>query len=152
MKKVSARAFFALLLAGILLAGTVGFVISYFMNAGKWVTFSGSPHVYTGTNLNSGIVTDRDGTLLLDSTDGRVYSDNAATRASTMHLLGDRYGYVYAPLLGHFADRMIGYDVVNGLYKLREETATAQLTISANVQNVALQALAGRKGTVGVYN
>ena len=152
MKKVSARAFFALLLAGILLAGTIGFVISYFMNAGKWVTFSGSPHVYTGTNLNSGIVTDRDGTLLLDSTDGRVYSDNVATRTSTMHLLGDRYGYVYAPLLGHFADRMIGYDVVNGLYKLREETATAQLTISADVQNAALQALAGRKGTVGVYN
>lgn len=44
--------------------------VRYFAKADEWVTFSGSPHVYTGVNLDGGVVTDRDGTLLLDSTDG----------------------------------------------------------------------------------
>ena len=74
------------------------------------------------------------GTRLVDATDGRTYSDDAQTRAAKMHLLGDRYGYIYAPLLGNFADKMIGYDKINGLYTLREEYSTAQLSISAEVQ------------------
>lgn len=152
MKKITARAFFALALAAVLLLGTAAFTVSYFVHADEWVTFSGSPHVYSGTNLSSGIVTDRAGRLLLDATEGRTYSDDALTRKSTVHLLGDRYGYIYAPLLGHYADKMIGYDRINGLFRLREEEASAQLTISAAVQNAALQALDGRRGTVGVYN
>ena len=106
MKKVSGRAIFPLILAIVLLAGTVLLCVRYFAKADEWVTFSGSPHVYTGVNLDGGVVTDRDGTLLLDSTDGRTYSDDAATRTATMHLLGDRYGYIQAPLLGSFADYM----------------------------------------------
>ena len=42
--------------------------------------FSGSPHVYSGANLSVGYVDDRDGTRLLDETDGRKYSDDAQTR------------------------------------------------------------------------
>lgn len=70
MKKVSGRAIFPLILAIVLLAGTVLLCVRYFAKADEWVTFSGSPHVYTGVNLDGGVVTDRDGTLLLDSTDG----------------------------------------------------------------------------------
>ena len=116
MKKVSGRAIFPLILAIVLLAGTVLLCVRYFAKADEWVTFSGSPHVYTGVNLDGGVVTDRDGTLLLDSTDGRTYSADAVTRTATMHLLGDRYGYIQAPLLGSFADYMIGFDKINGLY------------------------------------
>ena len=152
MKKLSLRAYFALALAAILALGAVVFSITYFVKADEWVTFSGSPHVYSGANLSVGYVEDRDGTQLLDATDGRTYAEDAQTRASTMHLLGDRYGYIYAPLLGAYADKMIGYDKINGLYTLREEHSTATLSISAAAQNAALQALAGRRGTVGVYN
>ena len=152
MKKVSGRAIFPLILAIVLLAGTVLLCVRYFVKAGEWVTFSGSPHVYTGVNLDGGIVTDRDGTLLLDSTDGRTYSDDAATRTATMHLLGDRYGYIQAPLLGSFADDMIGFDKINGLYGAEGTEANAALTLSAAAQTAAYQALGNYHGTVGVYN
>ena len=152
MKKVSGRAIFPLILAIVLLAGTVLLCVRYFAKADEWVTFSGSPHVYTGVNLDGGVVTDRDGTLLLDSTDGRIYSADAVTRTATMHLLGDRYGYIQAPLLGSFADDMIGFDKINGLYGAEGTEANATLTLSASAQTAAYQALGNYHGTVGVYN
>ena len=152
MKKVSGRAIFPLILAIVLLAGTVLLCVRYFVKAGEWVTFSGSPHVYTGVNLDGGVVTDRDGALLLDSTDGRTYSADAVTRTATMHLLGDRYGYIQAPLLGSFADYMIGFDKINGLYGAEGTEANAALTLSAAAQTAAYQALGNYHGTVGVYN
>ena len=152
MKKVSGRAIFPLILAIVLLAGTVLLCVRYFVKAGEWVTFSGSPHVYTGVNLDGGVVYDRDGTLLLDSTDGRTYSADAVTRTATMHLLGDRYGYIQAPLLGSFADDMIGFDKINGLYGAEGTEANAALTLSAAAQTAAYQALGNYHGTVGVYN
>lgn len=152
MKKVSGRAIFPLILAIVLLAGTVLLCVRYFAKADEWVTFSGSPHVYTGVNLDGGVVTDRDGTLLLDSTDGRTYSADAVTRTATMHLLGDRYGYIQAPLLGSFADDMIGFDKINGLYGAEGTEANATLTLSASAQTAAYQALGNYHGTVGVYN
>ena len=152
MKKVSGRAIFPLILAIVLLAGTVLLCVRYFVKAGEWVTFSGSPHVYTGVNLDGGVVTDRDGTLLLDSTDGRTYSADAVTRTATMHLLGDRSGYIQAPLLGSFADDMIGFDKINGLYGAEGTEANAALTLSAAAQTAAYQALGNYHGTVGVYN
>ena len=152
MKKVSGRAIFPLILAIVLLAGTVLLCVRYFAKADEWVTFSGSPHVYTGVNLDGGVVYDRDGTLLLDSTDGRTYSADAATRTATMHLLGDRYGYIQAPLLGSFADDMIGFDKINGLYGAEGTEANAALTLSAAAQTAAYQALGNYHGTVGVYN
>ena len=115
MKKVSRRALFALALAIVLAAGTLAFCVKYAVNADKWVTFSGSPHVYTGTNLTGGKIYDRTGARILNTTDGRVYSSDAAVRAATVHLLGDRYGYISAPLLGNFAEQMIGYDKITGL-------------------------------------
>ena len=152
MKKVSGRAIFPLILAIVLLAGTVLLCVRYFAKADEWVTFSGSPHVYTGVNLDGGVVNDRDGTLLLDSTDGRTYSADAVTRTATMHLLGDRYGYIQAPLLGSFADDMIGFDKINGLYGAEGTEANATLTLSASAQTAAYQALGNYHGTVGVYN
>ena len=152
MKKVSGRAIFPLILAIVLLAGTVLLCVRYFAKADEWVTFSVSPHVYTGVNLDGGVVTDRDGTLLLDSTDGRTYSADAVTRTATMHLLGDRYGYIQAPLLGSFADYMIGFDKINGLYGAEGTEANAALTLSAAAQTAAYQALGNYHGTVGVYN
>ena len=146
MKKVSGRALCALALAVVMVLGLAAFALKYAVSAGDWVTFPGSPHIYAGANLDCGVVTDRAGALLLDTTDGRTYSENAATRASTMHILGDRYGYISAPLLSVYADDLIGYSKVQGLYGQQLGDAAAQLTISADAQNAALSALAGSPG------
>ena len=81
------------------------------MKADDWVMFSASPHVYSGANLSVGYVDDRDGTRLLDATDGRTYSDDAQTRAAKMHLLGDRYGHIEN---GGRAGRGTGFESLRG--------------------------------------
>lgn len=152
MKKVSARAVCALALALVLVLGLAAFAVKYAVKAGDWVTFPGSPHIYAGANLDCGVVTDATGVTLLDTRDGRAYAESAATRTSTLHILGDRYGYISAPLLGTYADDLIGYSKVQGLYGQQLGDANAQLTLRADVQNAAQQALSGYRGTVGVYN
>lgn len=152
MKKISSRSVLALALALILLLGLLVFFGMYFLNAGEWVAFPGSPHVYTGVNPDCGSVYDRSGTLLLDTTDGRSYSADADIRSSTLHLLGDRDGYISAPLLKTYVSRMIGFDVANGLYGSAQGQSASRLTISAEVQKAAQRALGEYAGTIGVYN
>ena len=152
MKRISHRMILLIVLMAVLALGVGIFLVNYFLNADDWVVFSGSPHVYSGGNLSTGTVTDRAGELLLDSTDGRAYSQDPGLRKATMHLLGDRFGYISAPVLGDYADELVGFSKVNGLYSLGEVSNRAVLTIDAEVQKVAQAALAGRKGTIGVYN
>ena len=152
MKRLSNRTIFLLILMGVLVLGLGFFTVRYFLYAGEWVTFQGSPHVYSGSNLSSGKVTDRDGVLLLDSTDGRVYAEDPVIRAATMHLLGDRYGYISAPVLTEYADYLVGFNPVNGIFGQNQGANTAVLSISAQVQKVAYEALGNYHGTVGVYN
>lgn len=152
MRNVAKRSFAALILAGVLLLGLLAFVILYFVKGAAWAVFPGSPHVYTGGNLDSGVITDRAGAVLLDSTDGRAYAQDPALRKATLHLLGDREGYIAAPLLGKYADELVGYSPISGTYSLSGKSSTAKLTISAEVQTAALEQLAGRSGSVGVYN
>ena len=152
MKKISRRAWMAMGLALALLAGLLVFFGEYFINAKDWVSFPGSPHVYTGVNPDCGRIYDRSGTLLLDTNDGRVYNADETVRKATMHLLGDRDGYISAPLLKTYASKMIGFDVWNGLYTDEPGSVAARLTISASVQTAAQKALTGYRGTIGVYN
>ena len=42
MKKVSSRAWMALALAAVLLAGLLAFFVKYFVKAADWVSFAGS--------------------------------------------------------------------------------------------------------------
>ena len=152
MNRIAGRSKFALILAAVLVLGLVIFLGEYLLQAKDWVVFSGSPHVYTGNNLNCGVVTDRNGTVLLDATDGRQYSDDVTLRMATVHLLGDRDGYINAPAVSQYSSQMVGFDLVNGIYSTSGTGGTAVLTISAEAQKAALEALDGRKGVVGVYN
>ena len=153
MKKVSARAVIALILAAAVVLGLVWFVVQYARHAEDWVYFSGSPHVYANGNLSTGTITDRDGTVLLQHTDsGRVYTADPTLAASVIHLLGDREGYVAAPILSAYARQMVGYSPITGLSGQQRGDRTMELTLSAPIQAAAYEALAGRRGTVGVYN
>ncbi len=152
MNRISKRAWFALVLAIALALGTFVFALRYCAEAGRWATFQGSPHVYSGGNLNSGIITDRTDTVLLDATDGRSYADSKLLRMATMHILGDRAGYIPSRVLEKYSDELIGYNLLTGTYSLSGGKGRMKLTLSAQVQASALEALNGRKGTVGVYN
>lgn len=152
MNRLAGRAGVTILLVVFLLTGFGFFVAEYFMQADQWAVFSGSPHVYNGTNIGCGVATDRDGVLLLDLNGGRIYSSSEAIRKTTVHWVGDRKGSISAPALSHYGAELAGYDLFSGLYNYSGAPAVATLTLSAQVQTVALEALGDRKGTVAVYN
>ena len=152
MNRVASRSTIALVLAVILLGGMCLFLVEYVLSAGEWVVFQGNPHVYTGVNIGCGTITDRSGEILLNATDERTYAADTAVRKSTIHWLGDRYGYISAPAVAEYASNMAGFDLLNGLYGYSGIGGGAELTISAQLQKVALEAMGKKKGTVAVYN
>ncbi len=152
MNRVTKRTWLMALFILVLLGGMLIFTWEYVTEAKDWVAFSGSPHVYNSSNLGCGTVTDRSGEVLLDITDTRTYSGDVATRKSTLHWLGDRKGYISAGAVSSYAAEMAGFDRINGVYDAAGTGGTATLTLSAHVQNTALEAMAGKKGTIAVYN
>lgn len=154
MLRIAGRAWALLLIVAILLGGLGFFLYEYVNESANWVMHSGSPHVYEGANqtIAMGTVVDRDGNFLLNLADKRSYSSDAFVRMSTLHWLGDRVGNISAPLLNHYAQEMIGFDTVNGIYNYGGVGGQTMLTLSAQIQSTALEALGDRKGTVAVYN
>ena len=80
MNRVTKRTWIMGLFLVVLLGGMMFFLWEYVTQAGEWVTFPGSPHVYNNANIGCGTVTDRSGNVLLDITEERTYSSDAATR------------------------------------------------------------------------
>ena len=152
MNSIARRTGFALVLACILLFGVLTFVIRYFLYADRWVSFTGSPHVYTNGKLDTGEIVDRSGAVLYTSAAGQTYSDSAALRKATLHLIGDKAGNIPPRILRAYASKLFGYNKLNGTAAMETNGGELRLTVSAQVQAVALQAMAGRKGAVGVYN
>lgn len=152
MHRVTNRTWLTRLLVAVLLGGMALFLWEYSTKAPTWVAFPGSPHVYNNSNLGTGTVTDRSGEVLLDISDKRTYAADETTRRSTLHWLGDRKGFISATAITAYAGQMAGFNRLSGVYDSTGEGGIAELTISAKVQNAALQALGDRKGTVGVYN
>ncbi len=148
MKRVAERSTIALMLVVVLLGGMLLFAVEFVGNAETWVSFSGSPHVKNGL----GAVTDRDGTVLLDNTNGKTYAEDADVRKAMLHWLGDRDGFILAPAATYHAGDMLGFDLVNGLYGYSGVTGSAQMTLSAQVQEAALKAMGKKKGALAVYN
>ena len=152
MNRVTKRASILLVFVLILAAGMSFFIWEFFQKSGQWVTFTGSPHVYENSSTGTGTVTDREGILLLDTRGERLYSRDTLIRESTLHWLGDRQGNIGTQIMSGFVKEMAGFDYLNGVYAYGDHSGQAELTLSAKVQTVALQALNGRKGTVAVYN
>ena len=152
MRRVASRSGIALLLALLLVAGIGFFVAEYVTNAETWVMSEGSPHVYNAGNIGCGTVVDREGTVLLDMTNGRTYADSKNLRKTTVHWLGDRYGAVNAPALTTHAGDLAGFDLLNGVYAYGDAEASARVSLSGKAQLAALEAMDGKKGTVAVYN
>lgn len=152
MHRVTKRTWLIYVFLLILVFGMAFFLWEYATQAHQWVGAVGSPHLYNNSNLGCGTVVDRSGTVLLDISTSRSYAEETITRKSTLHWLGDRQGFISASAVSNYAGEMAGYDKINGVYAASGEAGLAELTLSARVQNTALEALGDRKGTVAVYN
>ena len=152
MNRVARRTTIALILALVLIGGMLLFLVEFLLSADNWTVFEGNPHVYNGTNIGCGVITDRNGEILLSALDGREYAADEKIRMATIHWLGDRAGYISAPAVSYYSEEMAGYSLINGLYSYSGTGGEATMTISAEVQKAALEAMGDRKGTVAVYN
>ena len=146
MNRVTKRAWIMVVFILVLSFGMGFFTYEYATQANEWVLFSGSPH------LGSRVITDRAGAVLLDTKGSRTYASDEVLRRSTLHWLGDRQGNIRGTAISNYAEELSGFDMVEGMYSYEDTVGHAQLTLSASVQNTALQAMEGRKGTVAVYN
>lgn len=152
MNRVIKRAWIMVLFIAVLLGGTGFFLYEYTVKSSEWVVFTGSPHVYQTTGSAAGIVTDREGTILLDTTEKRTYAADSTLRQAVLHWLGDRQGNINDTVLSYYTSKMVGFNPVDGVYDYAHGSSQTTLTLSARVQKAALEAMAGRKGTVAVYN
>ena len=58
MNRVARRSTIALLLAVVLVGGILFFVGEFVVQSPDWVVFPGNPHIYNGTNIGCGTITD----------------------------------------------------------------------------------------------
>lgn len=150
MNRISRRAWALVALIALLLGGMCFFVTEYFTNAAKWVSHTGSPHLFSHSDL--GAVVDRNGVTLMTLGGETAYADSAAVRKSTLHWLGDREGKIHAPLVSGYMDELSSYDPITGLYAFSEAAGQIDLTLSSEIQTTALKAMGDNQGVVAVYN
>ena len=152
MNRVAKRTWVAMVLCFLLLAGLVFFICEFIMESETWSVAQGSPHVYENDILSCGSIVDRDGLLLLDANDGRIYAEDDLLRRATVHWVGDNKSMVNAPIISHYSSYLVDYDLFNGVYHYGDAAGVARLTLSSVVQKAALEAMGNYKGTVAVYN
>ena len=107
MNRIAGRSFVVWLLVLAFAAGIAVFFVDYALNARDWAMYAGSQHVYNGTKLRSGVVTDRNNVVILNISDDWRYSSNEKIRRSTLHWVGDRVGNVRSPILDEYAEELV---------------------------------------------
>lgn len=150
------RAFLLLIVVGAFVAGAVILALSFFFNGSEWATHRANAHIYTGGQIASaGTIYDADGVILAQTKSSkRTFNDNYSIRLATLHAVGDTEGFMSTGIHALYESELTGYNIVSGTYYLEKYGIgnDVNLTLKANVCKTALEALYGRKGTVGVYN
>lgn len=148
MKKLRGRTWFVLLFTLLLLLGTCILVGMYFVQGREWASFSANSHLYNKGRIATGSITDRNGVLLFDADTGS-YAEDEEIRRATLHAVGDDYGNIVSGAKILFSKYMASYNPITGTGNQGNQIA---LTIDAELNRTAYEALDGRHGTVGVYN
>ena len=148
MKQVFRRSLLLLLIIALLGGGSLIFCLRYSSHGEDWAAFSANEHDYTDGRLASGQILDRNGVLLYDAvTDS--YNDDSTVRSATLHAVGDRDNNISTSAKSAMEQRMVGFNPVTGT---AGDGHKLYLTLDADLCSAALEDLAWRKGTVGVYN
>lgn len=153
MKKLERRAIICLAIAAVLIVGMGIFIFRFVTQGEKWVSFYANSHIYSNGHLIRGKIYDVDGALLARNTkDGTKYHSNSQTRKATAHVVGDAGGYVYGSAQTAFRDRLIGYNLITGVYSLNAKGRNVKLSIDRQTSVAAYEALGSREGLAAVYN
>ncbi|MEG0777476.1 MAG: penicillin-binding transpeptidase domain-containing protein [Oscillospiraceae bacterium] len=153
MKKITRRSYFAMIIALALVAGLIVYVARLWKDGRDWAMLRANESVFSQGILDTGTLTDRNGTVLAKAGGGVYsYADDETVRRACFHAVGDYAGNVGTGALSVYDWRLAGYDFVGGVTSKGGEGATVKLSIDSNLNAVAYNALAGRKGAVLVSN
>lgn len=153
MEKITRRTAVCLFLSLLLALGVGLFAFRFFTSAHDWVSFSGNDHLYENGVLISGAITDRNGLLLAEASNGGWdFNDSYNVRVSTLHAVGDGQGKIGVGATNAFADKLSGYNMITGSRTLFAGERRLYLTIDAGLCSRAYQAMAGLNGCVGLYD
>lgn len=154
MKKLQKRAIICLAFAAILILGTSFYIGKVAVDGDEWIAYPANKHIYTNGKISTGVIKDRDGDILIsNSKDGDTqYNSDKTKREALVHVTGDSLGNISTGANVVFKDKMVGYNFITGVYSASGQGRTIELTVDANISEIAAKALGNRKGTVGVYN
>ncbi|MDR0951894.1 MAG: penicillin-binding protein [Oscillospiraceae bacterium] len=152
MKKIKNRAYFALLIALALVAGTIVYIIRLWNDGGDWVMLRANRSVFSNGVLDVGEVTDRNGVILARAGDGvYAYAEDEAVRRACLHAVGDYEGNIGAGALNVYAKRLAGYSFWNGTNSIDGKGKKLALTIDSRAQVMACNSALDR-GAIMVMN
>lgn len=150
MKKVTTRSFAALLLAGLIVLGMCAYLFRLVRDGGDWASFYANDSVYKNGAIDRGTVTDRNGTLLAFSgASAYGFAESSDVRKACLHVVGDMDGSIGTGALTAFRSKLIGYSLITGT---TGSGGTVKLSVDADLNVTAYDALDGRRGAVLVYN
>jgi penicillin-binding protein A len=153
MNRVKKRALVILVLSLLMALGLFSLLLLLEEQGAMWAGFPSNSHVYSEGVLLAGQVRDCNGELLLSTEDGqRVYSEDRETRYATLYAVGDPQGNIGGAATDIFSKYLMGYSLANGVYSLSGQGRDVYLSIDAELNRVAWDALAGRGGCVAVMN
>ena len=156
MKMITKRGIFLWILSALFIAGIVFLTVSFVKNGDEWAMKSYNTHLYkNGELIGAGTITDSKGEVLAQTVDGeREYSENATTRKSTLHVIGDPKNFISTGVQSAFDSKLTGYNLLFGVYNIERygRGNDMKLTIDSEICNTAYEALNGRKGTIGIVN
>lgn len=157
MKMITKRGIFLWILVIAFLAGLIVLTVRLANDGDSWVMQPYNGYVYhNGELIGAGKITDSNGRSLAETNNGeREYNDSLTTRKSTLHAVGDTKGFISTGVQNVYEAKLVGYNVLSGLYSVTKNGSgnDMQLTIDADVCDVAYEALSGYKaGCVGVMN
>ncbi len=156
MRNTTKRTYIIIFLIVAFFAGLGIMLYSFISEGDTWVANRANALIYKGGELTvAGTIYDSDGEILVSTEKGkRQYNSNYNKRVSTLHVVGDSAGYIATGVQTLYRSNLIGYNFVDGIYKTlsSDEGVDIRLTIDADVCAEAYSAMAGKKGTVVVYN
>ncbi|MCD8145823.1 MAG: penicillin-binding protein [Clostridiales bacterium] len=148
MKQLKTRTLFVLFFILALILGMCALLVFYVLNGASWASYSANRHVYSNGSISSGSIADRNGVTLYDC-ENNAYNDDYEIRVSTVHAVGDRNGSISVGAKSVFADELVGFSLVFGTNGTGNQV---NLTLDAELNKVAYEAMDGRNGVVALYN
>lgn len=146
MRKVTFRASFSILIALAIIIGLGIYVVRYINHGEDWALYFDD-----STSGCTYQLTDRNGVPLATMEHGgRYYSPDESVRISCYQLVGDYAGNIGTGIIQSFEKELSGYNIVTGIQE--NEDVVLSVTVDSELNKVAYNALAGRKGAVLVSN